>query len=307
MFFYYLLLALNVSFAVTRSILIKNVKKAENGFRSIRFNVMLFVVAVVAMLPLVLSDIEGFSDQPLYLSAIYGVALIGSIVCSVESIACGPVSLSLLFYQSGFLIPTVFGALYFNENMSALSITGLVLVVLSLAITIDRSDKKFSVKWLSLSVSGLVFCGLLGIVQKLFGKYKTAHPAAGQIHFTFISLSFALIIALITMLVAYYFPAKANRAIDSETNNEQIERPSAKKCVFVIVIGVLLSAVNVLNTILAGKLPSVVFFPVFNVGVIVLSTIVSALLLKERPSLKQIVSIALGSFAIIIIALGQLF
>ena len=299
---YYLLLALNVSFAVTRGLLIKKTKTSEGGFYSLRFNVMLFCVAVAVILPFTLIDINGYCEQPLYLNAVYGVALIGSIVCSVEAIACGSVSLSLLFYQSGFLIPTIFGAIYFNERVGVLTIAGLALVVLSLILTVDKNDKKFSLKWLILSVFGLIFCGLLGIVQKFFGVYRSSHPLVGQVHFAELSLLFALVFGLIAMLIAYLFD-KNRRKTDVSTVRQ---RQSALKCVFVVIIGALVSVINVLNTILAENLPSVVFFPVFNVGVVVLSTIASALLFKEKLSVKQVLSVVGGSLAIVFIAIGQI-
>jgi len=301
---YYLLLALNVSFAVTRGLLIKKTKTAEGGFYSLRFNVMLFCVAVAVILPFTLIDINGYCEQPLYLNAVYGVALIGSIICSVEAIACGSVSLSLLFYQSGFLIPTIFGAIYFNERVGAFTVAGLVLVVLSLILTIDKNDKKFSVKWLLLSVFGLIFCGLLGIVQKFFGVYRLSHPTVGQIHFAGLSLAFALVFGLIAMLIAYLF--KKSRYNDKPLAAAEKQSRPALKCVFVVIIGALVSVINVLNTILAENLSSVVFFPVFNVGVIVLSTIASALLFKEKLSVKQVLSVVGGSLAIVFIAIGQI-
>ena len=302
---YYLLLALSITLAVARGFLIKKTKTEGSGFTSLRFNVMLFVVAVVVLLPFTLSDIGAFTAQPILLSVFYGVALIGSIVFSVEAIACGSVSLSLLFYQSGFLIPTIFGAIYFNEKVNAFTIVSLVLIVAALVMTVDKNDKKFSFKWLILSVSGLVFCGLLGVVQKFFGAYRAENPSVGQIHFTLLSLVFALAIGLAAM-GATYLIGKRKAAVLPEKVNENKQKQPLFKCVSVIVIGALVSVINVLNTVLAQHIPSVVFFPAFNVAVIVLSTVVSAVALKEKLSIKQILSVAIGSVAIVLIALGQI-
>ena len=61
MFIYYLLLIVGVMLAVTRGILIKKTKRSESAFQTIRFNVMLFIVAFVALLPFALSNIGNFS------------------------------------------------------------------------------------------------------------------------------------------------------------------------------------------------------------------------------------------------------
>ena len=229
-----------------------------------------------------------------------------AIIFGIEAIELGSVSLSMLFSQCGFLIPTIFNAIFFKESINALSIAGIALIVVALFMTIDKSDKKFSVKWLVFAVLSLVCSGVIGIVQKFNGVY---YPNADTSLFIEISLVFAILAGLLTMLFLYL---KEKRSLSSVSENVAAPvAPESKKqriirCVCVVLIGALLGIINVFNTFLAGKLPSVVYFPVYNVGVIILVTVASAILFKERLNVKQIISIAIGSLAIILIAVGRI-
>ena len=67
-----------------------------------------------------------------------------------------------------------------------------------------------------------------------------------------------------------------------------------------IVAGLCFGGSNVCNTMLAGVLPSAVFFPVQNISTILLSTLLGILLFRERMTARNAVVLLLG---ILVIAL----
>jgi len=58
---------------------------------------------------------------------------------------------------------------------------------------------------------------------------------------------------------------------------------------------------NLLNTTLAGRLNSAVFFPLQNISVILLSLIFSILIFKERLSGKDVRVLILGGISIFLL------
>lgn len=60
---------------------------------------------------------------------------------------------------------------------------------------------------------------------------------------------------------------------------------------------------NLLNTILAGKLDSAVFFPVLNVGTIIFSLLLGMVLYKEKFTRKDTAALSLGIISILLITL----
>ena len=303
MIIYYLLLGLNIIFAVTRTNIGKKIKSHESIFQTIRFHLMIYCIAFLSLLPLAIINIKNIHEQSFLFAAIYGVLYFAAIFCGLEAIELGSMSLSVLFTQCGFLIPTIFNAIYFNEPINALSVIGIVLIVVALVMTIDKSDKKFSIKWLVFAVLSLICSGSIGIVQKFNNAY---YPNANAGLFIDIAFFFALATCLLLLLFFYVKERKAAPASGSAVLKEDKQKQAVSKCAGLVAYGVLTGVMNVFNTFLAGKLPSVVFFPVFNVGVIVLATLSSAIIFKEKLSKRQTASIATGSLAIVLIALGQI-
>lgn len=69
------------------------------------------------------------------------------------------------------------------------------------------------------------------------------------------------------------------------------------------VSGILSCVYNRLNIYLSGALNAVVFFPAFNGGVIMLSTVLSVVLLKEKLNFRTSIGILLGIAGICIIGI----
>ena len=73
--------------------------------------------------------------------------------------------------------------------------------------------------------------------------------------------------------------------------------------VFAVLCGLLSYFYNRSNMFLAGELDAVIFFPAFNGGVVLLSTILSLCFFKEKLAVKQILGIVFGVVAICIIGI----
>ena len=303
----YSLLLVALTIAVTRSLLLKKVKKKEPFFREVRLNVLFFSIGMVSILPLVISAFGNITAQPFHLSAIYGLLLMLGLVFTLEAMERGSLSLTIFFGQCGFLIPTIFNAVYFKESVSVLTVIGIVVIVFSLVLSVNFKEIKFSYSWLIFAVSALVSSGLIGIDQKFLAVY---YPEAKQTLFAFFSLGFGTIFGLVTLLITYLKDGKKDHELPAAApaEGEVVQKTGIDKLrvIFIIIIGTIYGVLNVLNIYLTGAMPSVVFFPVYNVGVIVAGTVASAIVFKEKLNVKQIISIALGSLAIILIAVGRI-
>jgi drug/metabolite transporter (DMT)-like permease len=189
-------------------------------------------------------------------------------------------------------------------------VIGIVLVFLSLACLVKKEEgKKFNFGWLIAAIAGMVFCGSLGIIQKFFsiqtGGYKLNN-------FLCIAFIFSITISAILMLISK--PKNVANAnclpLEPTVNQSQIERQDKKALIrkysFIVVLGVIFGLVNITNTYLVGVLPSVVIFPVLNGGIILLTTIISALLFKEKISFLQKAGILIGILGILCITIGKM-
>ena len=67
------------------------------------------------------------------------------------------------------------------------------------------------------------------------------------------------------------------------------------------IAGLCVAANNKFNLYLTGVLPTAIFFPIYNVGILILTTISAIFIFKERLSLKQWIGVAIGIISVVCI------
>ena len=76
---------------------------------------------------------------------------------------------------------------------------------------------------------------------------------------------------------------------------------SKRLWIYALISGVLSCLYNRMNIFLSGSMDAIIFFPVFNGGTVLLSTLLSMFFLKEKLVMKQIIGLMMGVLAICII------
>ena len=66
-------------------------------------------------------------------------------------------------------------------------------------------------------------------------------------------------------------------------------------------VGLFFGCCNLLNTILAGRLDSAIFFPSLNIGVILLTLLCSIVFYKEKIKKNDVLVLLLGSASILLL------
>ena len=85
------------------------------------------------------------------------------------------------------------------------------------------------------------------------------------------------------------------------TENDMI--PLWKKIVPPIGLGLCVCALNFVNLYLSGKLPTIIMFPIYNVGNLLLTIVVSAIIFKDKTTAIQNIGLCVGIVAILVIGL----
>lgn len=292
----YLLLISSAILGMLKNIYTKKVKNKANTLYDIaKSNVFSYAVAFLTVFTFYAVKNGVYFKGPLIISALYALFTLFSQISIFLAMDCGPLAISTLFFSCGFIIPTLYGSIRYNEKISILQILGLLLILISFVLSTNNSDgKRLSVKWLIFALSGLIFSGLVGVCQKIFVKEYSDYSQE-----SFLCLAFIIVILLSCILFTAF--AIGNR----KNNNEESEKTiGIKRFVFSsVILGVLIGLVNKVNTFISGVFVSAISFPIINGGTIVLTALVSSIVLKERLSVKQKIGIILGFVAIIIIAI----
>lgn len=233
-----------------------------------------------------------FESGALLWGFIYGITQALFILFKTAAMNSGPVSVTTLIGNCSLVVSSIVCFVVWQEPISLADIAGLMLLMLGLSLTTyKKSGGVFTRKWAVISLLFLVFAAGVGITFKAFSK-------SGGSQYT----SDMMIIAAFVMLVSYTAIClfTGGFTLCSNPNSKQ------EKHLFIIlalISGLLSCLYNRLNIYLSGVLDGVIFFPAFNGGVVVLSTIFGMIFFKEKISARQLTGLVFGIAGIIIIGI----
>jgi len=236
------------------------------------------------------------SGFTLFLAACMGMA---TLLSSVTSLACfkyGPVSISILIYSSlSMLISSLAGPIFWGESISFLQIVGIVLCLASMTLLTERSlvEKTRPIWFLFLILAG-IGGGLQGPIQKVLATSAYAGERMEFITYTFI---FSTITPLILLAVA---------KLKDRKNPETAEKVTYKLKGYVFWMFLLQAALsvflNINNLKLVAELPTVVFFPSYSIGGLLITTLASRFLFNEKMTARQTAGFVTGLCALLLIS-----
>ena len=179
------------------------------------------------------------------------------------------------------IIPAISG-IFFGEHFSLQKLIVVFILIGFIYLSLGKKENGImNKKWFLFCTLAFIAQGSIGVLQKI--HQSSVHKA---------ETSGFLFVAFICSLV--YSRIRAKKSF-SEL------KFSAKHIVFAAICGLCIYGMNVLNLKLSGLLPSQLFFPLVNGSSIVLSSLMSVLLFKEKLSGKQLIGLCGGIASLIVI------
>jgi drug/metabolite transporter (DMT)-like permease len=291
----YLQLALTLTAGLASNVCRKHFTvKSTSGIsgRALYSALTSIVAAIVLLLWGGFGSASGFT---LWFGILFGAVTAIQTIANVSAINCGPMSYTAIFISFSVLISALSGVILFGEDrLEIIQIVGIVLMLVSIVLSANGNgdDKKVNLKWFILAFTAFLLTGAIGIMQKIHqtSDYKGELNAFLVIAFVasaLISAGFALI--------------KGRKQIHAATDKPQ-KSPIAVSLISIMMLaGLCVAANNKFNLFLSGALPTAIFFPVYNVGILLLTTLSAIVIFKERLSLKQWIGVAIGIISVICI------
>lgn len=245
------------------------------------FNVVNYSVCVLLFGLLLLK--ENISVFTFLLGLLFGVVTALSNLFKMLSLSNGPMNLTLLVTTSSMIIPTMSGV-FFGEKFSLAKLCAVFVLIGFIYLSVSKSDDtKASKKWLLICLLAFIFQGTVGVLQKIHQTSAHKNEVSG-----FLCVAFICAIA---------FCIARNKGFSREIS-------LSKKSVFIALIcGGCTFGMNYINLKLSGLLPSQLFFPLINGSAIVLSSLMSVFLFKEKLSKRQTIGLIGGIVSLIAICL----
>jgi drug/metabolite transporter (DMT)-like permease len=259
-------------------------------------NFKALLVAFVCSLFFVIGDVDGLlriSGFSLILSLTFGASVAFTQVMQTKAMGSGPASIVTLIYSCGFLVPIFYGLAFWSERVSPWQWGGMLLLLVALWLIVCKREKRdASFAWLPFAVVAMLGSGTNAILQK-------THQYSAFSDELRLFLVYSLFFSSLFTGVASLLMREARKS----PQDEQAPRERLKKAVVPLCLGVCVGTLNFSNLYLSGRLPSVILFPIYNVGSMLLTVMISALIYRDQPTKRQRVGFLLGIIAILIVGM----
>ena len=202
--------------------------------------------------------------------------------CSLKAFERVNLSLYSIFAMlGGMMLPFLAGILFWQEPLTLGKTLCVLLIVAALLLTLKKETGK----------SGLLFCfavfflnGMSGVLSKIYqiAPYPKASPAAYSVWSALLS---ALIAGIALLLI-----------------RQKLRRPSVSALLYASGCGALNKIGNYLLLLALAVLPASVQYPFVTGGVMIVTTAL-AFLSPQKPSRRELLSLALSFIGILVLVL----
>ena len=323
----YFFLALSVLAAAANNTMLHLPLLKRSKVNEFVFNIGVAAVWIVLLFA-VNGGVHGFSSRTALFGLLYGIVLAGFLFCKMQAFANGPVHLTSLVGSSSFILTTVFNAVYWKEKVSGWQIAGILTMLAAVFAITWRPHRAESDKKQKLTGKWAVYAGAFFFFSALTGIIFRFHQAADAVHTDEMMIfASAVVIAFLGILSAGSFLFKRRRRMNAEDcrggdanardggdanahdggdanarDGIPVRRRTLALCALTAACGVAGCVYNRLNIYLSGAMANAVFFPLFNGGNIILSSLAGRIFFREKLSGLQIVGIVCGMFAVILVS-----
>jgi drug/metabolite transporter (DMT)-like permease len=291
MIVYYIVTLISVLLETAKNVFSNDFSKTELKSKAdiYLFNTLMYGASFLVLL--LIACVRGFFLSWYSLGMALAFALVsgGMQTTMLRALRHGPLAYVNFIQTSGLVIPALYGAILLQQGISLMQWIALPLLLLSFALVLDlkRSDTGTSGPWFLDAMLSFLCCGLVGVVQAAHQASPHAHEIDGFLCLTFL---FIVIMNLIPWLIS------------RQQTSPSAPIPRRMMCQSLL-SGAFMGVVNTVNLFLVGVMPSIVFFPIANGGLLIMTMLAAVVFFKERLRLVQWLGILLGLGAMCILGI----
>ena len=290
----YFLLVISMLCALTASVIKKHSTEKFESKQLMRFffNAVVSLTCVISFL--VLSGIPKISGFTLMLGLLFGTVTAIQQIFVLMAYESGPFSYTSVIVSLSTIIPALSGYFIWGESIVTVQIIGMVLMLCCFALSVDfsKSEKKASLSWFLYVFIAFITTGLIGVMQKW---HQSSECKAELDGFLIIAFLFSFVFATVGTLFVY------QKEKDKSEEKKPFRDIKAIALVFMAICGICVAANNKMNLFLSGVIDSAIFFPIVNGGGMILSTLTSIFIFKEKFNMQKCIGIAIGVVAVVLL------
>ena len=254
-----------------------------------------FVASAISLL--IFLAMNGFRFECTPFILIMGVlsALIqfGFTLCSFKSLGLINLSLYSLFSMlGGMVLPFCQGIIFYSEPLTVANLLCFVLIVLALVLTIERGGRKRGGTIYYVGV--FVLNGMSGVLAKIYNTapFDKGDEATAAVSYSVMAGLIALVVS--GMLVLYM-----------RNKKQDVPAMTLRSTIIFGAGGIINRVANYILVIALLHVPASVQYPMVTGGVMIFSTL-ACFIMKNKPSKKEIISVAIAFIALVILVIPGL-
>ncbi len=246
---------------------------------------LIFVFSAALFLPYMVTA----SAEAVLYGAVFGLLTVVFQLAYTKALATGRVSLTVMFCNFSMVTPVLFSYFMYGERLSHFGICGMLLTAISFVVGADLKGtagekEKPKKAWLWFLALTFAANGGLMVTQKVFAS---SGGTDGQ---AFVAVSYVTAAAV---TLSIYAVCRIKRM-------ERSYRMRPRLLLHIALIGAVLGIFQAVNTYAVATVPAGILFPSYSGGCIVLSALAGVFFFHDRLQAKQILSIAAGTVAIVL-------
>ena len=264
------------------------------------FNGIVSIVSACVLL--IWGGVGTISSFTLLTGLAFGLLTAMQYLFMLKAISVGSWAYTTLVATISTIIPTLSGWLLWIESISLVQIIGIVLMFACFILSTDLSsgeNKKLSLTWLFYAILVFFCTGGIGVMQKV---HSTSIYSGEQNGFLLLAFAFATVFAF-TMFTIVHFKERRNKPTITENKKSEQVKVWDKYYSWVWIIIIILSGVcvamnNKYNLYLSGVLDSALFFPLVNGSNLILTTLFSCFIFKDKLKKLQWLGLIIGMVSV---------
>ncbi len=288
----YLLLVVSIVLCVLKSSSYNYYAKEENpGVHGVfRFNFISYAfAAVLAVILALVGEKITCSWQTALCALGYAVIVLTLQSIMIFAMKKGSMATTSLLNLYGMVIPAIAGPIFWKESFGVLQGVGLGVMIISVFFLSGVSTKgeKLSIWPIVLGIACFMFSGLAGLMEKIHQSTPGKSERA-----VFLAIAYSIMLAISFIIF-----------VCTKKTGEQPVQNKKRFWLVGVVVGLITGAYGSVNLYLAGKLDSLIYYPVANGGALLLTVLVSVLFFREKPGIKKILGFILGLASVILLCI----
>ena len=273
--------------------------KAENIRQNLLANGLFSALIAIAFVVFVGVKGMTISAPTVWFGAMFGFGFIATVSVYYYAMQSGPLSYTTFFFSASMIVPVIIGLFVWDESLKMTQGIGMAMFMAAFdCISVLGGEKggKVNVRWIILCFATWLLNGLIGVVSK---QHQINMAGTEYVQMMMMSFVFAAVFALIAaVFFAVLDSKKEKKTVGAVVKTDMSLMWHGK----VPLLGAALGSgmANVIMTYLSSRLPGGYLYPITLGSVVVLVSLFSILVLKEKPSKPGLIGILIGLVAIVV-------